>query len=77
MNQWNFCYISAPQGNDQIRFELSCYALYPEVKVRLQHRFAKIVLLARPLKSFIPLLFRSSHRGGSLSSTTASRVEKT
>lgn len=30
--------ISAPQGNDQIRFELSCYALYPEVKVRLQHR---------------------------------------
>uniref|UniRef100_H2VEZ4 Argininosuccinate synthase n=1 Tax=Takifugu rubripes TaxID=31033 RepID=H2VEZ4_TAKRU len=24
------------KGNDQIRFELSCYALYPEVKVRLQ-----------------------------------------
>ena len=21
------------QGNDQIRFELTCYALYPEVKV--------------------------------------------
>ena len=23
------------KGNDQIRFELSCYALYPQVKVGL------------------------------------------
>lgn len=23
------------QGNDQIRFELTCYALYPKVKVSL------------------------------------------
>lgn len=23
------------QGNDQVRFELTCYALYPEVKVSL------------------------------------------
>jgi len=23
------------KGNDQIRFELACYALYPEVKVRM------------------------------------------
>lgn len=27
-----FCFF---QGNDQIRFELTCYALYPEVKVSL------------------------------------------
>lgn len=34
--------ISAFQGNDQIRFELSCYALYPEVQVN----FCGTVLLA-------------------------------
>lgn len=27
------------QGNDQIRFELTCYALYPEVKVSLMLLF--------------------------------------
>ncbi len=28
------------KGNDQIRFELSCYALYPEVTVRKKKFFS-------------------------------------
>lgn len=47
--------MSASQGNDQIRFELSCYALYPEVKVILRHRFACvdwIVLLQSTVSIF-------------------------
>ncbi len=28
------CVLCSLQGNDQVRFELTCYALYPEVQVR-------------------------------------------
>uniref|UniRef100_A0A7N8X0C0 Argininosuccinate synthase n=1 Tax=Mastacembelus armatus TaxID=205130 RepID=A0A7N8X0C0_9TELE len=41
------------KGNDQIRFELTCYALYPEVKVRLMSDYANCFIFLYSYESGI------------------------
>lgn len=66
------------QGNDQIRFELTCYALYPQVQVS-SHDPSASEIISCPSVSDLPsfLNIRSSLPGGFLSFTTASVAGRT
>lgn len=65
------------QGNDQVRFELTCYALYPQVQVRSDPSPESYYKPVVCLWSSSRLRLRSSLRGGSQSSTTASGAGRT